>query len=209
MNTAYEMKKIWRGMVSGVVISNDIEKYERLLDYLKSEQYKKDLDYDAINELDESEIESIINDIKAGKKETKDAYGKRIQVVSKEDLNKENTYLMRKANSLFEIVTGKIEDILKTNSKRYYHTSRMILKDDLWLYVSEGESDYNMTLITNNEIMPQQDVYGTMLFVGRDMENEWDNTCTISAENIINITEKTNFMMGQGVLDITELNFYL
>ena len=197
-----DANNIWKELISGVVFMERLNIYKEFLEYCKTKRYL-DIERHEFGEFDDDAIK-IVKDIEDGKTETTDGFGNKIEIWSRKELEDgEEYYLVRKPNHLFQIVVGKtVEQILKENSNNYYAKDRAKINEETLMYVSELEDEFNFTIVSNNPYAPKTDILGTVVFAGYDPFDDWDNTCRIKANEIINIIQKMNFMLGIGMLDL-------
>ena len=197
-------ESVWREMVSGIVFKERVWAYDELLAFCKIKEY---LDFyrNEVEEYKLDELEQIISDIKNGKDTTKDEYGNVLEIHSIKKLEKgEEFYLVRKPNSLFNIVVGKkVDELLGIDC--YLDKECTRISWSMQMYTSTSANDYNCTIMSCNPYMPLVIIYGTIVFTSYDSSDKWDSTGSISFEGIQAIIQNMKFMSGNGILNLRKI----
>lgn len=202
IKTYKQAEKVWRELISGVVFKERLDVYESFIEYTKTKRYL-DIERHEIGEFDDDAIK-IVEDIKAEKTMTKDSWGIDIEIYSIEELKNsdEDYFLVREPNKLFKIVKNRtVEDILKSTTENYYGKDKARISEDTVMFVPECARDYNFTIMSNNQFIPVNKIYGTVVFVG---SNEFGEVYSICPSEIIKIIQNMKFFLGEGMLDLRE-----
>lgn len=195
-----EAENIWRELISGVVFKERLNVYESFLEYTQSGKYLN-IERHEMGEFEDDAIK-IVADIKAGKSITTDSYRTPIEIHSIDDLENsdDNYFLVREPGKLFKIVKGKtVEYILKSTTENYYGKDRARLNMNTIMIVPECAKDYNFTILSDNQFVPVNEIFGTAIFTGC---NEFGEMVNIYPSEIIEIIQNMKFLLGHGTLDL-------